>query len=205
LVALTRDRYDLAIRVGRVMEPNCGAVRLARGRRVVSGSPAYHARFGIPQTPTDLARHNCLALNMNAERRPWLFMHKRRTINVDVDGPLDCNDGNYRTNGRWRVSGCNGALCGKSATTLRQGDLLLLDDFVSPESDVMAVYPRNRYVPARVRQFISRLRAIYAKTLLDASIFLGAATEFALRPLTRLGRNGFLKNHTAVCPMVCSE
>ena len=36
-----------------------------------------------------------------------------------------------------------------------------LDDFVSPESGVTAVYPLNRYVPERVRQFINHLRAIY--------------------------------------------
>ena len=70
------------------------AVRLASGRRVVTGSPAYFARFGIPQTPSDLARHKCLAFNKNGERRPWQFMHKGRTINVRIDGPLDCNDGN---------------------------------------------------------------------------------------------------------------
>jgi hypothetical protein len=60
------------------------------------------------------------------------------------------------------IFSCNGALCGKSAAILRQADLLLaLDDFVSPESDVMAVYPLNRYVPEGVRQFINYLRAIY--------------------------------------------
>jgi len=36
-----------------------------------------------------------------------------------------------------------------------------LDDFVSPVSDVMAIYPLNMYVPERVRQFINHLRAIY--------------------------------------------
>jgi DNA-binding transcriptional LysR family regulator len=162
LVTLTRDRYDLAIRVGRVVEPNCVAVRLARGRRVVSGSPAYFARFGVPQTPTDLARHKCLAFNMNGERRPWQFMHKGRTINVDVDGPLDCNDGNLLHQWTLEGLGLQWRSLWEISDDLAAGRLVTaLDDFVSPESDVMAVYPLNRYVPARVRQFISHLRAIY--------------------------------------------
>jgi len=31
-----------------------------------------------------------------------------------------------------------------------------------PDYDVMAVYPRNRYVPERVRHFISHLKTIYS-------------------------------------------
>jgi DNA-binding transcriptional LysR family regulator len=162
LVTLTRDRYDLAIRVGRVTEPNCVAVRLASGRRVVSGSPAYFARFGIPQTPSDLARHKCLAFNMNGERRPWQFMHKGRTINVQVDGPLDCNDGNLLHQWTLEGLGLQWRSLWEISDDLAAGRLMIaLDDFVSPESDIMAVYPVNKYVPERVRQFINHLRAIY--------------------------------------------
>jgi len=162
LVNLTRDRYDLAIRVGRVTEPNCVAVRLASGRRVVSGSPAYFARYGIPQTPSDLARHKCLAFNMNGERRPWQFMHKGRTINVQVDGPLDCNDGNLLHQWTLEGLGLQWRSLWEISDDLAAGRLVTaLDDFVSPESGVTAVYPLNRYVPERVRQFINHLRAIY--------------------------------------------
>jgi DNA-binding transcriptional LysR family regulator len=162
LVALTRDRYDLAIRVGRVTEPNCVAVRLASGRRVVAGSPAYLALHGIPQTPGDLARHRCLAFNENGERRPWQFIHKGRTIIVQVDGPLDCNDGNLLHQWALEGLGLQWRSLWEISDDLAAGRLVtVLDDFVSPESGVMAVYPLNKYVPQCVRHFVSHLRAIY--------------------------------------------
>jgi DNA-binding transcriptional LysR family regulator len=162
LTTLTRDRSDLAIRIGRVTESDCVAIRLASGRRVVSGSPAYFARYGIPQTPDDLARHRCLAFNMDGERRPWQFIQKGKTMSVQVDGPLDCNDGNLLHQWTLEGLGLQWRSLWEISDDLVAGRLVTaLDDFVSPESGVTAVYPLNRYVPERVRQFINHLRAIY--------------------------------------------
>ena len=38
----------------------------------------------------------------------------------------------------------------------------MLDEYALPDYDILAVYPQQRYVPARVRYFIDYLRAAYA-------------------------------------------
>ena len=37
------------------------------------------------------------------------------------------------------------------------------DEFALPDYDILAVYPQQRYVPAKVRYFIDYLKKIYAQ------------------------------------------
>ena len=46
---------------------------------------------------------------------------------------------------------------------LARGDLVtVLDEFSLPGYDIMAVYPQQRHLPAKVRFFIEHLKAIYS-------------------------------------------
>ena len=53
-------KADVAIRVGNLPDSALMARKLAQSRRVVCAAPAYLNRMGTPQTPADLARHECL-------------------------------------------------------------------------------------------------------------------------------------------------
>ena len=45
---------------------------------------------------------------------------------------------------------------------LKRGELVtVLDEFAVPSYDIQAVYPQQRYLPAKVRHFIDYLKAIY--------------------------------------------
>lgn len=61
VVDLVREGYDMAVRIGEQLAPDYVAIPLYPNRHVVCGPPAYFARHGTPQTPEDLALHNCLA------------------------------------------------------------------------------------------------------------------------------------------------
>lgn len=54
---------DVAIRIGELADSALIARRLLCDRRIICAAPAYLDRHGIPQTPDDLAHHNCLTLN----------------------------------------------------------------------------------------------------------------------------------------------
>jgi DNA-binding transcriptional LysR family regulator len=41
--------------------------------------------------------------------------------------------------------------------------MTVLDEFALPHYDIMAVYPQQRHLPAKVRFFIDRLKSIYAQ------------------------------------------
>jgi DNA-binding transcriptional LysR family regulator len=165
VVDTVREGYDLAIRIGGEIDPNFVAIKLAANRRVVCGTPTYFAQHGTPRTLADLAHHNCLAFNLQGgQQRGWYFQQNGKTVTVKVQGRLDCNDGELLH--RWVSEGLG---LGWRSTweiqgQLQRGELVtVLDDFALPAYDILAVYPQQRHVPAKVRFFVQHLKAVYAR------------------------------------------
>ena len=61
-IDLVEAGIDLAIRVGPLGDVNLAARRIGDLERVISASPAYLEKHGVPRKPEDLTRHNCLTL-----------------------------------------------------------------------------------------------------------------------------------------------
>lgn len=165
VVDMVREGYDLSLRIGGEIDPSFVAIKLASNRRVVCGTPDYFQRHGRPETLDDLAQHNCLAFNLQGgQQRGWYFQSHGKPVTVRVDGSLDCNDGELLH--RWVSEGLG---IGWRSTweiqgQLQRGELVtVLDDFALPAYDIMAVYPRQRHLPAKVRFFVEHLKAVYAE------------------------------------------
>ena len=165
VVDLVRDGYDVGIRIGGVIDPSFVAVKLASNRRVVCGTPDYFERHGIPRTLDDLARHNCLAFNLQGgQQRGWYFQVDGKQVTVRVEGNLNCNDGELLH--RWAMEGLG--LAWRSSweiqAQLASGELItVLDEYALPQYDILAVYPQQRNLPAKVRFFIDMLKEIYSR------------------------------------------
>jgi DNA-binding transcriptional LysR family regulator len=165
VVDLVREGYDVGIRIGGAIDPNFVAIRLASNKRVVCGTPAYFAKHGVPRTLDDLAHHNCLAFNLQGgQQRGWYFQQNGKAVTVKVNGNLDCNDGELLH--RWMTEGLGIAWRSvwEIQSQLENGTLeTVLDDYAIPEYDIMAVYPAQRNVPAKVRLFIWHLKSMYSQ------------------------------------------
>lgn len=163
LIDLVSEGYDMAIRVGEVVNPNYVAIKLYPNKRVICGTPDYFDRYGIPQEPEDLLDHNCLAFNLQGgQQGGWTFMRDGRTFSVRVDGDLDCNDGELLYEWVKQGLGVGWRSTWEIQAELKKGTLItVLDDFVVPDYDIYAVYPQQRYLPAKVRYFIDYIRRIY--------------------------------------------
>jgi DNA-binding transcriptional LysR family regulator len=165
VVDLVREGYDLGIRIGGELDPNYVATKLAANRRVVCGTPAYFRRHGAPKDLDDLARHNCLAFNLQGgQQRGWLFQRGGQQVTVRVRGNLDCNDGELLH--RWALEGLGIAWRStwEIAPELDRGELVtVLDEHALPDYDIHAVYPQHRDVPARLRLFVAFLKKLYAR------------------------------------------
>ncbi|MCO5400781.1 LysR family transcriptional regulator [Ralstonia soli] len=165
VVDLVREGYDVGIRIGGAIDPNFVAIRLASNKRVVCGTPAYFAKHGVPRTLDDLERHNCLAFNLQGgQQRGWYFQQNGKAVTVKVSGNLDCNDGELLH--RWMGEGLG---LGWRSTweiqpELESGALMtVLDDYALPDYDILAVYPQQRPVPAKIRFFIEHLKTVFAQ------------------------------------------
>jgi DNA-binding transcriptional LysR family regulator len=163
VVDLVREGYDMGIRIGGQIDPNFVAIKLASNQRVVCGTPAYFRKRGKPRTLEDLRQHNCLAFNLQGgQQRGWYFLKDGKTVTVRVEGNLDCNDGELLH--RWVSEGLG---LGWRSTweiqgQLQSGELVtVLDEFALPAYDIMAVYPQQKHLPAKVRFFIEHLKKVY--------------------------------------------
>ncbi len=164
-VDLVRDRVDLAVRIGPVSDANLVVSRLSPNRRLVCGSPDYFSRHGWPTQPEDLLQHNCLTLAAaSGQQRGWMFRRGDEISAVQVTGTLSCSDGELLT--EWMVGGLG--LGWRSSwevsAAIAQGKLVsVLDDFAVGDYPIQAIYPPQRYVPAKVHAFIEFLRERYAQ------------------------------------------
>jgi len=104
-VNLYRQPFDLAIRYGAGADSGLVAIPLAPdNRRVLCASPDYLARHGIPQTPQDLADHNCLRYRLSDEvYEQWRFEKDSDTCIVAVRGDRQSDDGEIVH--RWALAG----------------------------------------------------------------------------------------------------
>lgn len=161
IVDLINENVDCAIRIGELTDSSLVSVRLGEMRRMVVASPAYLVAHGVPRTPDDLARHNCLSLG---QQRGWVF---RDPDSGDIDtlkvgGSFVCNDGAVLH--EWALAGRG--LAWRSlwevGRDLKEGRLTsVLDAWQAPPMGIFAVFPQRRYLPLRVRLFIDLLKACY--------------------------------------------
>ena len=165
VVDLMREGYDMGIRIGGQIDPNFVTIKLASNQRVVCGTPAYFRKHGKPQTLEDLRHHNCLAFNLQGgQQRGWYFLKDGKSVTVRVEGNLDCNDGELLH--RWASQGLG---LGWRSTweiqkQLQSGELVtVLDEFALPAYDILAVYPQQKNLPAKVRFFIEHIKKAYAR------------------------------------------
>src|SRR5688572_2999426 len=94
LVDLVEEGFDLAIRIGAPGSENLVARKLGETRLVPCASPGYLAAHGAPQSPEDLARHNCFTYEYVTPRNVWRFRDPAGGERlVRVSGRLHSNNG----------------------------------------------------------------------------------------------------------------
>lgn len=162
VIDLIADGVDVAIRIAALQDSNLVGVKLADNHRVVVAAPAYLARFGTPQTPADLAQHNCLSFSHDASQRGWTFKVDGKLQTVKVNGNLVCNDGAVLHDWALAGQGLAWRSIWEVAEALRQGKLVsVLESFQAPGNDIYAVYAQRRHQPLRIRVLLEYLKACY--------------------------------------------
>lgn len=157
-VDLVEEGIDLAIRVTRQPDPHLVARPLARAHMLVCASPKYLKTHGMPQSPEDLVRHNCLTRFDGGVRATWKLARDARSISVQVAG--NCRGNNGELLMRAAIAGLGIVyeptfIVGEA---LRSKKLVqLLPEWQSDTYSIYAVYANREYLPAKVRSFIDFL------------------------------------------------
>jgi len=154
---------DVAIRIADLKAYSFIAKKLAGNRRVLVAAPDYLERHGRPETPGDLAAHNCLLLRFpGSQQFQWVLEGPDETVTLSVRGNLDADDGEVLT--AWTLAGAGIALKSlwEVGNDLRSGRLeTVLPGWSPPGHAIYAIYPHGRLMPPRVRTFIDFLAETY--------------------------------------------
>jgi DNA-binding transcriptional LysR family regulator len=153
-IDLVQEGIDVALRMGQLSDSSLTARRIASGRHVVVGTPAYFERTGRPAAPGDLAAHQAVIYDQKAGGRDWTFQRDDAEIAVTLKGRL-------------RVSAAEGV----RAVVLANAGIavasewmfspeiadrtvqMVLQDWELPRIDLWAVFPAGRTATTKARTF----------------------------------------------------
>ncbi|SAL85663.1 LysR family transcriptional regulator [Caballeronia arvi] len=157
----TADRFDVVVHIGELRASNLVGHAIAPNTRFVCASPAFVKRFGMPESPQDLARLPCIVLQENKEDASlWHFSKGRTSRSVRVASRLACNDGDVIR--RWGIEGRGIILRSEwdVADDIRTGALVrLLPSWKTPDANVVALTRSRAGLPRRTREFMQFMQS----------------------------------------------
>jgi DNA-binding transcriptional LysR family regulator len=158
MIDLAAQGIDVAVRTGELRDSSLVARKLAPNRMVLVAAPSYLAAHGAPAHPSELARHECLALE---GKNPWHFHDGERQFSVRVGGRVQSDNGEALRDAA--VAGLGISLHSTWAVyqQLASGELTrVLPEFpVAGEAVVSAQYLNRNFLPPKTQVFIDFLAA----------------------------------------------
>lgn len=166
MIDLVETGTDLAIMTSIPSEDSTQVVRkLTPWRHLTCCAPAYLERHDPPQTPADLAGHNCLRYAYYPYGNEWRFEDAQgQPVRVKVGGSIVSHSGEML---RMLTLGGHGVFLAPSfmiADDLKTGRLVRLLPHHRPvEFAINAIYPHRHHLSSKVRTFIDLLVARFAE------------------------------------------
>jgi len=158
MVDLIEEHIDVAIRATEPRDSTLVVRRIAPARILAVAAPDYLRRRGTPRKPEDLRKHDCLVDTNFRDQARWRFRKGKRTDIITVKGPFRVNDPEAIC--KLAVAGYGVALVPElvAREALQSGALHeVLAGTVALHWSILAVYPRRRYLPFRVRAYVDHL------------------------------------------------
>lgn len=165
-VDLLAEGVDVAIRIGRLLDSDLVARRLAPCRMVVCASPDFLERHGRLSRVEDLRRAPRLAFSDAVSSGDWTLTDPAGQAHV-IDGPIHMATNNTQMMLAAAIAGA-GVAYGPSfvfGQSIAAGQLVaLLPRYKATEFTIQAVYPTKRHVSLKLRSFVDHLIANFGGT-----------------------------------------
>lgn len=157
-VDIIAEGYDAGVRYGHLVPEDMIAVPLTGPQRwVVVASPGYLKQHGIPDTPADLRRHNCLQLLLgnNAPFR-WEFGAGTTAFSMSVPGGMTLKDTATTIDLARAGVGLAYLLESRIHKEIESGELVtVLEAYAAPEDPFHMYYSNRRHGHPALRQLIN--------------------------------------------------
>lgn len=164
-VDIVEARFDAGIRPSERVARDMIAARISdEAPFVTAAAPAYIERRGAPKTPHDLIGHPCVRFRFpTAAIVPWRFRQKRRTFEVQVEGPLTVTEPGLGLAAAIDGAGVIQLLSAYIDPEVAAGRLIpLLEDWApAPLDGYFLYYSSRRQMRPPLKAFIEFLRDAY--------------------------------------------
>jgi DNA-binding transcriptional LysR family regulator len=160
-IGLKPDAWDVIVHIGELRSSPLQMIQLSPNRRVICASPAYLARRGTPENPSDLLKHDCLGLRENDEDVTlWRLAAAGGQIETVRVNPLFwSNDGEAIRTLAMKGRGIMLRSEWDVAPQIASGALVeILQGWSAPDAPVVALLGPRNYRAARTRNFVEMLR-----------------------------------------------
>lgn len=162
-VDLFERRIDVAVRIADTIDPSLIAIELAPYKRLFVASPDYLAEHGTPQTPDELAQHNCLISRGATMGADWPMGYPTGNATVRIHGNLSADHGEVirdaavggvgiMMSSRWLIE-----------DDLRSGRLVqILGPYTPRDRRIYAVLVQRTGSSRKLAAFVDMLRVCFA-------------------------------------------
>ncbi len=162
LIDLAEDRFDAGVRLREFVSPDMIAVKIGPLIRMVAiASPEYFRKHGVPEHPSDLDDHACLALRFSshAPAYDWEFEKDDEAIVKKVHGPLIFSESDLCIEAAKEGHGIAFVTEPEVIEDIEDGKLRrVLTDWCPPFDGYHLCYSGRRQISSAFRLVIDRLR-----------------------------------------------
>ena len=157
-VDLVKDDFDIVFRIGELSNSSYIARKLNSYKLIFAASPTYLAKNGIPATPNDIKKHQCLIyqyVNPTKKDYLWPFSVNGKVINIPISGSLKSNDTLALANAAVEGLGITMLPQSMLSALIRQNKLFpVLQDFLPPAREVHLLYKSDKQQLPKLKMFI---------------------------------------------------
>jgi DNA-binding transcriptional LysR family regulator len=155
-VDFVEQRIDVSIQGGPLPDSSLVARRLLDSPWIICAAPAYLDRHGTPQTPEDLARHNCINFSHRTHWNAWPLMDKGEARTVAARGNVGANQGDMLLQLARQGLGLVRLAEFHVGEDLRSGRLVpVMTPYQPPAEPLYLVYQSRKHLAPRVQAFLA--------------------------------------------------
>lgn len=153
--------HDIGLRWGAQQSSTLIITKIAESRQIICAAPGYIERYGLPKTPRELLKHNCVLMSrLGFSSNEWSFIVDGRPLNLKVQGNYVVNGGHGNYEAVIAGLGIGRMTDLRVLKDISAGRLVpILREFEPQEAmPIYAAYKSSRLVPPKVRIFLDFLR-----------------------------------------------
>ena len=170
-VDLIEEGYDLALRVGELVDSELIARSLGEYKIKTVATPNYIQCNGEVLLPQDLKQHTCLINSARQTPRRWTYQMNDKVIQIKVNGEIESNDSDVLREFCLQDQGVLQLPDFQTNHLVKKGELIeILSQYSPPPQKISLLFTRNRLMGPAQRTLIDFLVSQFDKSPIEEAI-----------------------------------